>query len=218
MHKQIVAELLAKPNINIFDELVLRIESHFNRSVSSISEMKDRDSKKKKGDMFELFCKDWLLASGKYEQVWLLPEWHAHMKELEVENAIPKQDNGIDLIALSKDGYDAIQCKWRYSSTRKYQKVTWQTLSTFIGLCERSGPWNKYIVMTNCSGVTRKLPMTKKDKSICVQTFRNTTREHWMKLVGNYVEHRLSDDAPIKSGKQELSKEDLRAARLAHYS
>ena len=38
-----------------------------------------------------------------------------------------------------------------------------------------------------------------------------------MKIVGNYIENRLSDQVPSKCGKQELTKDELRAARLAHF-
>lgn len=30
-----------------------------------------------------------------------------------------------------------------------------------IGLCERTGPWQHYVVMTNAPGVTRKVPKSR---------------------------------------------------------
>lgn len=210
MHKKIISKLLSTPSgkvsLNIFDEYIREMELYFSRKVTNISEMKLRDNKKIKGDMWELFCRDWLLSSDKYIEVWLLKDC-PHFPN------ITKQDNGIDLIAQTKTGYCAIQCKYR----SKKGRVDWKSLSTFIGLCERTGPWEKYIVMTNCSSVTRKVPKSPKDYSICLKSFQGTTREHWMKMVGTYQEHKLSDD--IKSSHNFLSeKVDLELIRKARLS
>ena len=211
---------------NIFDSLIEAIEAHFNRPVSSILEMKERVNKKLKGDLWENFCKDWLLATGKYSQVWLLSEWDDYALNAPESYQLTKQDNGIDLIAATKTGYVAIQCKYR-----KKGYVNWSTLSTFIGLCERTGPWEKYIVMTNAKGITRKLPKTEKDEAICLATFRSTSREVWLKIAGLYLEHSLDSSSTMSSVQtdttssssevvvenKQLSQEEMRAARLARF-
>lgn len=183
MHRNIIQSNLYKPNVNIFEEIIKGIEYEFSKPVSSISEMKERDNKKRKGDIWESFCKDWLLASGKYINVWLLNEYNDSFPH---NNFISKQDDGIDIIAQSSVGWDAIQCKYRRKG-----KVTWKSLSTFIALCSRTGPpddihhsWNKFIVMTNSHGISHKLPRTHQDKSICFSTFKNTKLDHWRRMVG----------------------------------
>lgn len=226
MYKTEISYLLSRSVDNIFDSLIEAIEAHFNRPVSSILEMKERGNKKLKGDLWENFCKDWLLATGKYSQVWLLSEWDDYALNAPESYQLTKQDNGIDLIAATKTGYVAIQCKYR-----KKGYVNWSSLSTFIGLCERTGPWEKYIVMTNAKGITRKLPQTEKDKAICLATFRSTSREVWLKIAGLYLEHSLDPSSTMSSVQtattssssevvvenKQLSQEEMRAARLARF-
>ena len=224
MHRPIISRLLSKDNINIFDELTKQIESHFHRTVSSVQEMKDRDNNKKKGDVWELFCKDWLLASRKYQNVWLLQEFNEQFGQNHT-----KQDNGIDLIAQSMTGWVAVQCKYR----GKGKYVDWKSLSTFIGLCERTGPWEKFLVITNCIGISTKLPRTVKDQSICRKKFQNTTREHWMNMVGAFQFRTLKEEITVEitnldgtitnttwNSPQATPKtlEELRALRLAKFS
>ena len=66
MYKTEISYLLSRSVDNIFDSLLEAIEAHFFWPVSSILEMKERGNKKLKGDLWENFCKDWLLATGKY--------------------------------------------------------------------------------------------------------------------------------------------------------
>ena len=91
-------------------------------------------------------------------------------------------DNGIDIVCLKIDAdglekYSAVQCKYRKNIT---QTVTWTTLSTFIGLCAVTGPWDEHIVMTNCKGVSRRtgVPKGPKDRTIAYGTFKKLSREH----------------------------------------
>ena len=193
MHSMIISRYLSvlDETINIFDEIEKQIEYEFNKPVNSIQDMKDRDNKKRKGDIWEKFCKDWLLASEKYTRVWLLDEYNTEFPHA----FLSKQDNGIDIIAKTSDGYHAIQCKYRKQTVRAV-RVDWKSLSTFIALCERTGPcdgsiWEKYVVMTNCPGVTRKLPRSPKDKSICRKSFQNTKRDHWLRMIGKDTAQKL---------------------------
>lgn len=193
MLKKTITRLLSVPDAKIFDGCVEAIEIEYGRPVTNLCDLKKREDKKKKGDLWECFCRDWLLASDKYKNVWLFQEWmnYCSEKQISTKGLKTKQDNGIDIIVELNNGkYGAIQCKYR----KDMKKVTWNTLSTFIGLCERTGPWEQYIVMTNGKGVTRKVPMSKKDKSICVGTFRRTHREQWLKMVGLYQENIIKDD------------------------
>lgn len=222
-HQQIISKLLSRPNISIFDEFTKEIEAYFNRPVTNIDELKDKHNKKKKGDIWELFCRDWLLASGKYINVWLLKDFNTQF------GLNFYQDNGIDLIAQTSRGWVAVQCKYR----GKCKYVDWKSLSTFIGLCERTGPWECYLVMTNCIGVSHKLPRTIKDRSVCRKTFQNTSREHWMKIVGTYQPHTLKEEIKVEitnldgstttttwstTSPSPKTLEELRAARLAKFT
>ena len=226
MHRAVINRCLSKEGINIFDEIVREIEYEFNKSVRSVEDMRERDNKKRKGDIWECFCKDWLIGSGGYTCVWLLQEYNTEYPHAFVS----KQDNGIDLIGLTPDGWHAIQCKYRGKGSR----VDWKSLSTFVAMCERTRaqdglPWHKFVVMTNCSGITNKLPRTPKDKSICLKTFQNTRRDHWLRMVGKDNAIRLGNReiAPtfkpltlnvITPGTQKPGVEELRLRRLQYYT
>lgn len=203
MLKKTITKLLSVPNVNIFDGCIEAIELEHGRPVTNLCDLKKREDKKKKGDLWEVFCRDWLQASDKYKNVWLFRDWivYCSEKQCSSKGLKSKQDNGIDIIAETLDGmFVAIQCKYR----KDKKKVTWNTLSTFIGLCERTGPWDQYIVMTNGSGVTRKVPKSKKDKSICIGTFRGTSRTQWLKMAG------LFEENSVGSGKEEV--QDMRVS------
>lgn len=200
MHTAVISKYLSRDGFNIFDEVVREIEYEFNKPVNNIQDMKDRANKKRKGDIWEEFCKDWLLASGDYTQVWLLNEYNTEFPHAFVS----EQDNGIDLIGLTSMGWHAIQCKYRGKGLR----VDWKSLSTFIAMCERTRShngflWEKYIVMTNCVGVTHKLPRTPKDKNICRKDLQNTSRDHWLRMIGKDHGKKLgfssftSDNSPL---------------------
>ena len=164
--------------------------------------------------------------------MWLLDEYNNTFP-----NAfLSKQDNGIDIIGETSTGWHAIQCKYRNRALR----VDWKSLSTFIAMCERTRPcderfssWEKNVVITNCIGVTHKLPRTPKDKSICRKTLQNTSRDHWLRIIGkdNFqrIDHSLTenftitaDDPQIKNltlniiRSPQLSLEDLRNKRLQY--
>ena len=90
-------------------------------------------TKKQKGDLFEQLTKHYLLLEPEYasklKSVWLLGEVPTALaKRLK----LPSNDQGIDLVAETKDGeYWAIQSKYREESD---QSITWREISTFTGL------------------------------------------------------------------------------------
>ena len=217
----------------IFDRLVEAVLAHYNRPVSTLTELKKRELKTSVGTMWEHFCQDWLLAQRKgeeqvYDNVWTLQEWHIHCKDnanIPSGLVLGKKDIGIDLIAHSKDGYHAVQCKWK-----KKGKVTWAQLSTFIGLVGRSGPWVSHIVMTNGVGVLWKVKKLKKDKSLCHGTFAGTNRLEWTSItggtcVGHVLGRTMEEVVEISKEKKEVEEENrmsetekMRQARLARFS
>lgn len=206
-----VRYLLSKPsNENIFDNFIQQLEIYYGRRVGGMEELKYRENKKLKGDIFEQFCKQYLLAINKYEKVYLFKEIPQEIKEkLGLKT---KMDDGIDIIGIikGKEEFVAIQCKYR---KKLASKVPWKSLSTFIALAERTGPYIQYLVMTNCSGVTRKLPKTDKDKTWAKGSFRKTKREIWLKMVGDYKENKL-----VEEKVKPLSPEELRKTRLAKFN
>ena len=122
---------------------------------------------------------------------------------------------GIDLVIEDKNGFfSAVQCKYKKHLSYKKNVVSWKTLSTFYSLCMRSGPWNKYIVITNCDYVRHVGKKTSKDMSLCIGSFRKITKEEWTKMCQISGETVSTKNEP----EPKLSKEDIIKKRLLFYS
>ncbi len=234
----------------LFPFVFQEIERYHGRVVASIGDLKARDNKKLKGDLWEAFCYLYLshlsnYDSLKYKIVWFWKEIPADFL-ISIGLRPTKVDNGIDLVAITQDNqYHAIQCKYLGDQSKT---VTWTTLSTFVGLCQVSGPWAAHYVMTTGRGITRKVPRTDKDHTLAKGTFNAISRDMWMKMAGTYhtaqIGYRLSDpissndtditnvteslqsfdledlEAPIdpQELEQKRQQEELRQKRLQYYS
>jgi hypothetical protein len=84
----------------------------------------------------------------------------------------------------------------------------------------RSGPWEKYIVMTNCEYANHMGKKTEKDLRICIGTFRGISKDDWIKMCGvtgqtlstNLDDKEININIPVLT-----EQEKLRALRLAYY-
>jgi hypothetical protein len=186
-----------------------------------MQELKRRELKQSVGTTWEAFCVDWLRTltdkkgDSKYDAVYTLQEWYHFTKNHVVPEGLilGKKDIGIDLIAHNQYGYHAIQCKWR-----KKGKVTWDQLSTFIGLVARTGPWASHVIMTNGSGIMWRVKRTKKDVSICQGTFASTSRLHWVTISGGEIKGHTLRDGSEEPEIEETDLDKIREARLARFS
>jgi predicted helicase len=207
MQKQLHEILLRSPP-NLFDEFLKDCQKWYEAPVHTFTEMRTRDNKKIRGDIFEEFCVLYLKHVKKYDSVWRLPDVP---DDTLTKLGLKRQDMGIDILAEKDGKYTAIQCKYKKHNTMKPKNVLgWKTLSTFYALCLRTGPWEKYIVMTNCDYVRHQGKKTPKDLSICLKTLQNITKEQWTlmcEIQGN----------TLTQVSVQLSPEELRAARLARF-
>lgn len=105
--------------------------------VKSFEELEKRiaaiPENKGKGDAFEQFVKAFLLLDPEYtskiSDVWIHHEVPSAIRK---KLHLPDSDQGIDLIAKTKDGeFWAVQCKYRAESARP---IPWREISTFTGL------------------------------------------------------------------------------------
>lgn len=213
----------------IFPKIVDDINFHFNRPVTNLTDLKIRETKKRKGDIWEQFCRLWLLATAKYglTHVYLYNELSPEI--LAYLGLKGKQDNGIDLIGFVGDASKpiAIQCKYRKQTN---SLVTWKTLSTFVGLVTTTGApvvdssipqqgkrtYYKTMVMTNCRGASRKVKLPT-DVTIAFQTFCSTSVDAWMKMAGVYSPESLVSSSPKKE-ENHPTIEMLRELRLKKFS
>ena len=118
---------------------------------------------KEKGDLFEIITKYVFLVHPMYshitKNIWLYNEIPITIKQ---KFKLPSKDKGIDLILETKDGYYAIQCKFR---TNIYGSITWTELSTFAGQLF-VGSFKNAIYVTNTYDVDNEI--LKCDKIQCV--------------------------------------------------
>jgi predicted helicase len=194
---------------NLFDEFVKECQAWYSQPAHSLQEMRTRDSKKIRGDIFEEFCCLYLKEVKGFQDVWLLPDLPEELLE---QLSLKRRDMGIDIIVRHNKEWYAVQCKYKTPQLNKKSYITWSALSTFYAMCLRTGPWAKYIVMTNCDYTRHQGEKGPKDMSICLGTFRNIKSEEWLKM--SKVEGQSMQNEITKK----LTIEELRAHRLAFYN
>jgi len=219
----VLHQVFLRSPINLFDEFIIECQKWYSQPAHSLVEMRKRDNKKIRGDIFEEFCVLYLKHILNYNQVWRLPDVP---DEILVKLSLKRRDMGIDIICENDGYYTAVQCKYK----KRGSTVSWKELSTFYALCLRTGltninladnldilnkPWKKYIIMTNCQFVTHMGKKTEKDQSICIGTFRNITKEEWLRMCN--ISGSILNSTDKNEQNINLTKEDLRSKRLAYY-
>jgi len=204
--------VLLRSPINLFDEFTKECQKWYEQPAHTFTEMRTRDNKKIRGDVFEDFCVLYLRHVRGYSQVWRLADVP---EDILTTLGMKRPDMGIDILCERGGKYSAVQCKYKKHTGYKSKTiVSWKQLSTFYALCMRTGPWESYIVMTNCDYVRHMGAKTPKDISICLRRFQSTTKEQWTRMC-QLEGHRVSEET--KKSKV-LSPADLRAARLARFT
>ena len=192
---------------SLFDLFLVECQKWYTQPAHTFTEMRVRDNKKVRGDVFEEFCVKYLKHVRKMDAVWLLKDVP---DELLITLSLKRPDVGIDIVAEKGGKYYAVQCKYKTHVSHKKNVVTWKQLSTFYALVLRTGPWAQYIVMTNCDYCRHMGKKTSKDVSICLRTFQKITQEEWVQMC----ELRGEAVGPAVT----LTPEQLRAARLARFA
>ena len=218
----ILQQVFLRSPTNLFDEFVLECQKWYSQPAHSLAEMRKRDNKKIRGDIFEEFCVLYLKHVKNYEKVWRLPNVP---DEILLKLNMKRRDMGIDIICENNGIFTSVQCKYKKHSNNRKHCVTWKELSTFYALCLRTQvSWEKYIVMTNCEYITHMGKKTEKDQSICIGTFRNISKDEWIKmcgLIGNKFDNTTPEiitnpDTNINVILPDMEK--LRELRLAYYN
>jgi hypothetical protein len=218
---------------NMFDEFIKQATSFYEMPAHTLQEMRARQNTKARGDIFEEFCAIYLKHVCGYENVWLLADVpDTTLAQLSMK----RKDMGIDLVVEDKGAFYAVQCKYK-KFTGKPTCVSWQALSTFYALCMRTGPWKKYIVMTNCNYVRHQGKKTQADISICLNSFRGITHDEWAAMASVNPQPREAAMASVNPQPREaamasvpsfietelsqapaLTQEEVRQRRLAYFS
>lgn len=179
LQEELYKVFLKSPN-NLFDEFIVECQKWYETPAHSFSEMRMRDNKKIRGDIFEEFCVLYLKYVKRYKNVWLLKNVPEEILE---KTHVIRRDMGIDIIVETEtDTYIAVQCKYKKHVSCKLNILSWKALSTFYALCLRTGPWEKYIIMTNCVYTRHQGKKTKQDVSYCLKTLQNITKDEWLAM------------------------------------
>lgn len=205
----------------IFDSVLNSIEMYNNRKVSSISDLKKREAKKYRGDIWEEFCYLYLLTLEKYAHVWLIKDLPSKYR---TKLNLPKSDNGIDIVCEEDGSFTAVQCKYR---AKKNAYITWKGLSTFVGLTSLYEKWEDKIVMTNCKGISIKVKGHGLSR-MGYSYFAKTELRLWKNMSALKISKKREDDIEevvvkkipvkrrvVKEGKIDI--DDVRAARIRYY-
>jgi hypothetical protein len=219
MEKILYYIYLSSP-INLFDEFLKVCEKSYNKEAHTLQEIKNRSNKKLKGDMFEEFCTLYLKYIKKYNNVWLLKDVPDNiLKRLNLQ----RHDMGIDIIVEHNNEFYAVQVKYKKHVTIKKNVLSWKILSTFYALCLKTGPYAKYIIMTNCDYVRSNGTKTEKDLSICYKSFYNLSKDEWINMCnlvdGKTINSDINESNELEDKKKvkKLSNDELRIARLNYY-
>jgi len=203
--QNLLYSIYLKSPTNLFDEFLSECEKTSSKPMHNILDLKQQQqfNKKLKGDLFEEFCVLYLKNVKNYDNVWLLKDVPDDILEL---LSLKRRDMGIDIIVEHNNLFYAVQCKYKHNG----KCVSWKTLSTFYALCLRITLFEKYIVMTNCNYVANKTNKTNKDISICLQSFKNISKDDWLKMCNKKGQI-------LDNSSKEISKEELRLLRLNKY-
>lgn len=195
---------------SLFDEFLKECQKWYDQPAHSFVEMRKRDNKKIRGDIFEEFCVLYLKHVRGYDQVWRLEDVPDNVLG---GLSLKRPDMGIDIVCEKNGKYTAVQCKYKkHTGYKSKTTVTWKQLSTFYALVLRTGPWEKYVVMTNCDYVRHMGKKTEKDLSICLKRFQQITKEQWTQMCG------LEGHTVAEKPKATLTADELRAARIARFT
>jgi len=166
--------------LNLFDEFLTECQKWYEIPAHTFSEMRIRDNKKIRGDIFEEFCVLYLKNVKMHKNVWLLKDVPDEILEKLI---MKRRDMGIDIVIETHDSsFIAVQCKYKKHVSTKQNILSWKSLSTFYALCLRTGPWNKYIIMTNCIYTRHQGKKTAQDVSYCLKTLQNITKDEWLRM------------------------------------
>ena len=166
--------------LNLFDEFLTECQKWYEIPAHTFSEMRMRDNKKIRGDIFEEFCVLYLKNVKMHKNVWLLKDVPDEILEKLI---MKRRDMGIDIVIEAHDSsFIAVQCKYKKHVSTKQNILSWKSLSTFYALCLRTGPWNKYIIMTNCIYTRHQGKKTPQDVSYCLKTLQNITKDEWLRM------------------------------------
>ena len=123
--------ILAKPQVNIIDEILKICENYYLKPAKNMQELKSKNVNLK-GYIFEQFCYLYFKNIYKMKEIWFI---NKVPEDLLKDLSLSKNDMGIDFIAKDFDNrIYAIQAKYRKRCEKKKTVIPWKQLATFYAL------------------------------------------------------------------------------------
>ena len=126
MQKLLHTILLRSPT-NLFDEFTKECQKWYEEPAHTFTEMRTRDNKKIRGDIFEDFTVLFLKHARNFENVWRLPDVPEEVLD---RLGLKRQDMGIDIVATKDGKYYAVQCKYKKHVSTKPKNI--RTVITLV--------------------------------------------------------------------------------------
>ncbi len=166
-------------------------------------------SEKRKGDCFEVFTKLCLETHPKYKtilkNIWLLKNVSAEVHEY---LNLPELDEGIDLIAETKEGkYWAIQCKYKSNETKSLTK---DEIDSFISLAfVKCKNIDLGLACTNTDRISTKL--SGYNLQFCSGDFWRSLDNEFFKILNQHIKDKVV--LPEKSSPRKHQRKAIKKAR-----
>ena len=130
--ESVLHAILLRSPLNLFDEFLAECRRWYEQPAHTLVEMRKRDNKKVRGDIFEDFCVLYLKHVRGYRQAWRLEDVPDPILGA---LGLNRRDMGIDIVCERDGRYTAVQCKYKTHTGYKSKTiVTWKQLSTFYAL------------------------------------------------------------------------------------
>jgi hypothetical protein len=109
--QDVLYKIYLRSPANLFDEFIIECQKWYESPAHTLVEMRRRDNKKIRGDIFEAFSVLYLKHTKGFANVWLLKDVPQEILE---KLAMKRQDMGIDIIVETINGkFIAVQCKYK---------------------------------------------------------------------------------------------------------
>ena len=72
--QKLLYNILLETPPNLFDKFIIECQNYYEKPAHTLLEIKQRDNKKLKGDIFEEFCVLYLKKIKNFNNVWLLKD------------------------------------------------------------------------------------------------------------------------------------------------
>ena len=128
---KVLHTILLKGPTNLFDEFIIECQKFYELPAHTFTEMRTRENKKIRGDIFEEFCVLYLKYVKNYENAWRLEDVP---DDILIKLSLKRRDMGIDLIVENNGIFSAVQCKYKTQNSSNISPLIFLFSLVFISI------------------------------------------------------------------------------------